>query len=93
MVSISLRPVLGIRAVNVMAEVWSSCSLLLRPGRGFSIYKTVHRIRLRILSLALEKELKILDYAYDYIISICFPLTVFLCFCIFSLLQLNLFFG
>ena len=59
-VSISLRPVLGIRAVNVMAAVWSSCSLLLRPGGGFSICKTVHRIRLRILSLALEKELKVL---------------------------------
>ena len=29
--------------------------------RGFSIYKTAHRIWLRILSIALEKELKVLD--------------------------------
>ena len=92
-ISISLRPVLGIGAVNVMAAVWSLCSLLLRPGGGFSVYKTVHRVWLRILSLAPEKELKTLDYAYDYIISTWFSLTVFLCFCIFSLLQLNLFFG
>ena len=30
---------------------------------GFSICKTVHRIWLRILSIALENELKVLDYA------------------------------
>ena len=30
----------------------------------FSFYKTTHRIWLRILSIALEKELKVLDYAY-----------------------------
>ena len=30
---------------------------------GFGIYKTAHRIWLRILSIALEKELKVLDYA------------------------------
>ena len=30
---------------------------------GFSIYKTTHRIRLRISSVALEKEMKVLDYA------------------------------
>ena len=29
---------------------------------GFGIYKTAHRIWLRILSIALEKELNILDY-------------------------------
>ena len=32
-------------------------------GRAFSIYKTAYRIWLRILSIALEKELNILDYA------------------------------
>ena len=31
-------------------------------GEGFSIYKTAHRIWLRILSIALERELKVLDY-------------------------------
>ena len=30
---------------------------------GFGIYKTAHRIWLRILSIALETELKVLDYA------------------------------
>ena len=30
---------------------------------GFSVYKTAHRIWLRILSVALEKELKVLNYA------------------------------
>ena len=30
----------------------------------FSIYKTAHRIWLRLLSIALEKELKVFDYAY-----------------------------
>ena len=29
----------------------------------FSIYKTAHRISLRIVSIALKKELKVLDYA------------------------------
>ena len=62
-VPISLRPILGIVAAYVMATVWSPCSQLLPPGRGFSIYKTAHRIRLRILSIALEKELKVPDYA------------------------------
>ena len=33
------------------------------PGGGFSIYKTAHRTWLRILSIALEKEIKALDYA------------------------------
>ena len=31
------------------------------PGRGFSIYMTAHRIWLRMLSIAIEKELKVLD--------------------------------
>ena len=30
---------------------------------GFSICKTAHRICLRILSVVLEKKLKVLDYA------------------------------
>ena len=62
-VPISLRLVLRIAAACVMATVWSSCSSLLPPGRGFSIYKTAHRIWLRILSIALEEELKVLDFA------------------------------
>ena len=62
-VPISLRPVLRIVAAYVMATAWSSCSSLLPPGGGFSIYKTAHRIWLRILSIALEEELKVLDFA------------------------------
>ena len=33
------------------------------PGESFSIYETAHRLWLRILSTALERELNILDYA------------------------------
>ena len=33
-------------------------------GGGFSIHKIAHGIWLRILSVALEKELKVLDLAY-----------------------------
>ena len=50
------------------------------PGGGFSIYKTAHRIWLRVLSIALEKKLKVLDFAnrlinYDYFVLFdCFPL-------------------
>ena len=60
-VSISLRPVLGIVAAYVVATAWASCSSLLPPGRGFSIYNTARRIRLRILSVALKEDLKVLD--------------------------------
>ena len=35
------------------------------PGGGFSIYKTAHRIWLRILSIALEKKLKVPDMFND----------------------------
>ena len=61
-VSISLRPVLRIVAAYVVGTVQSSSSLL-PPGGAFSSYKTAHRIWLRILSIALEKELKALDSA------------------------------
>ena len=40
---------------------------------GFSIYKTAHRIWLRILSVALEKEGKVLDFAY-WLNNYCFVL-------------------
>ena len=53
-VPICLRPILRIVAVYVKATVWSSC---------FSIYNIVHRMWLRILSIALEKELKVLKFA------------------------------
>ena len=33
------------------------------PGGGFSVYKTARRIWLRVLSIALEEELKVLDFA------------------------------
>ena len=42
--------------------VWSSCNLLLPPGRDFSICKTAQRIWLRMLAIAHEEELNILDF-------------------------------
>ena len=78
-VPISLRPVLEIVAAYVM-------DIVSLPDAGFSIYNTVHRKWLRILSIALEKELKVLTMLYDYILIIWFLLTAFLFFCIFSLL-------
>ena len=62
-VPLSLRPVLGIVAACVMATVWSSCSSLLPPDGVSSIHKIGPRIWLRIFSIALEKELKVLDFA------------------------------
>ena len=49
------------------------------PDGGFSIYKTAHRIWLRILAIALEKELKVLDFApqlkgHYFVLFDCFPL-------------------
>ena len=46
---------------------------------GVSVSTTAHRIQLRILSIALEEELKVLDFAswlnYYYLVSFdCFPL-------------------
>ena len=64
-VPISLRPVIGTVAADVMATVWSSCSSLLPLGVGISIYKTAPRIWLRILSVALEKELSVLTMLND----------------------------
>ena len=58
-----MRPVLGIVAAYVMATVWSSRSSLLLPDVGFSIYEAAQKIWLRILSLALEEELRVLDFA------------------------------
>ena len=57
---ISLKPVPRIVAVYVMCPLSGHPT----PGGGFSIYKTAHRIWLRILSIALEKELKVLDNVY-----------------------------
>ena len=59
---------------------------------GFHIYKTAHRRWLQILSMALEKETRSLTMLKDYIIFMWSPLTVFLCFYMFSILWLNLFF-
>ena len=47
--------------------------------RGFSIYKTAPRVWLGILSLALEEELKVLDFAYGlnyycFVLFDCFAL-------------------
>ena len=42
--------------------VWSSCNLLLSPGSNFSICTTAQRMWLRMLAIAHEEELKILDF-------------------------------
>ena len=60
----------------VMATVWSFCGKLLLPGGGLSVCKTGHRIWLRILSIALEKELEVLPW-------LCLMITL-----LFSLLRL-----
>ena len=61
-VPISLRLVFGTVAAWVMGTVLVIMELTSSTW-GFSICKTAHRIWLRILSIVLEKELKILDYA------------------------------
>ena len=43
-IPISLRPILRMVEVYVMAVVWSPCSYLLQPGESFRISKTAHRI-------------------------------------------------
>ena len=62
-VSISLQPIIKIVAVHVLSIVWSSGHLVNFSTWCFCIYKTAHRLWLRILSITLEKELKVLDYA------------------------------
>ena len=46
-----------------MATVGHHVANFFHLGRGFSIRKRAPRIWFRILSIALEKELKVLDYA------------------------------
>ena len=62
-VPISLRLVLGTVAAYVMAtsghHVVNFSHLV-----GFSICKTAHRTGLGMLPVALEEELKVLDFAY-----------------------------
>ena len=72
-------------------RLWTACSLLPPPARGFSVCKTAHRIWLRILSIALEKELKVLDFlqwltCYYCVLFDCFPFHS----AFFSLIWLNL---
>ena len=56
-VPISLPSILGIVVAQVLGTVWVIMSLTFPPGG------LVHRIWLRILSTALEKELNVLNYA------------------------------
>ena len=51
-------------AAYVMATVWSSRGSFLPPDGGFVLYKTAQRMWFRMLSIALEDELKVLDYVY-----------------------------
>ena len=54
------------------------------PGGSFHIYMTAYRVWLRILSIALEKELEVADFAQWP--SIIIWVSSDCCFCIFSLL-------
>ena len=55
-------------------------------GKGFGIGRTAQSIWLRILSVVLEEELKVLDFVYRLNYYYFFLLVVFLGFCIFPLL-------
>ena len=61
-VPISLRPIFRIVATSVIQSGHHVANFF-HLGRGFSIRKRAPRIWFRILSIALEKELKVLDYA------------------------------
>ena len=87
-VSISFRPVLRTVVADVIGTVWSSWVNF--STWDFSTYKTIHKIWLRIMSIALEKEQRSLTMLNGYIIIIWSPFIVFLCFCMFSFLWLNL---
>ena len=64
-VPMSSRPVLGIVAAYVMAIVWFGRHVanFFSTWWVFQYLQEAHRIWLRILSIALEKEIKILDFA------------------------------
>ena len=62
------------------------------PGGDFSVYRTAHRTQLRILSTALEKELRSLTL-FNGSVTVFSSLMVFLSFFMFSLLWLNALFG
>ena len=70
-VPISLGSILRIVAAHVLGIVWSSVVNFFTWY--FGIYKTVHRTRLRILSITLEKELKALTVLDDRVIVIQSP--------------------
>ena len=57
---ISLWPVL--RVWQLVSWVRSGHHVVIPSTWGFSIYKTAHTMWLRISSIVLEKELKVLDY-------------------------------
>ena len=57
-----LRPILGIVGAYVMAAE-SGHHLANFSTWGFNIYRTAHGLQLRVLSIAHEEELTVLDYA------------------------------
>ena len=59
------------------------------PGGSFRIYKAVRRTRLRVLYIALEKELAALTMLNDCAVFIWPPLTVSLCLCVFLTLLIK----
>ena len=59
----------GVNIINLLVStslgsmcLWAAYSYLIPPGGGFSICKTAQTTWLRILSIALEEEPKVLDF-------------------------------
>ena len=74
-IPISLRPILRMVEVYVMAVVWSPCSYLLQPvGVSVSLRRLTGYASM--VSIALEKELKVLArwLNYYFVLFDCFPL-------------------
>ena len=86
--------------VKSESEVTQSCPTLSAPmdcslpgpsGRGISQARVLEWGAITFSAVECEEELKVLALLSDYVIIIWSPLTVFLCFCMFSFLYLNLF--
>ena len=62
---VRLFPFFEASSQNCGSLCYSSILVIMKltsHGEGFSIYKTTHRIWLRIFSIALQEELKVLYY-------------------------------
>ena len=76
---------MGVRILDLLVatglgsmRLWAAGSYRLPPGGGFSTCKRASGTQLRILSVVLEEELKVLDFVewlnyYDSVLLDCFP--------------------